>query len=653
MTFLIRIYCPILLNFVLCSALAQTVEGTFSSPFQRYEIGESFTGTPNQTWHVCAWKGERIHQQILLWADENINELKYEISDLKGNNAVIDADNIQLRFAKYIKGDPEPRSCGGYSFHGVLRQIADGLSHEPVYEIQSNDPLKLWLSIDIPSNASAGSYSGKFTIQSNAQVLDFLMEIEVLAYQLPTAEEQQFHLDLWQFPAQVLTHYNTAHPAKIIELWSDAHFELFESAYQYLARMGQKVITTHIKENALGSPSMVRWIRTTAGNWEYDFSAFEKYVESLTVWGISQQISCFSVVGWNKSTIPFWDEATQRMMDLDAPIGSISFNERWTDFLNHLKPLLESNGWFEKTVLYMDEVPASEMIIVIDLIKGHDMNWKIGLAHGHVLSNDITDNIYDLSGILNVASSDGRENLQTSFYTSCTQTFPNNYVSVENSPAEMVWMGWHAAREDSDGYLRWAFDYWQLADPFDARDGSNTAGDFSMGYRTSNESDLQFMSSIRLEMLHQGIQNFEKIGILRDSFFNQGDTDALEILNNQVDVFSSTSGNNAMSLVTNAQAALQDLVCKTTVSTRSVNKASPFRIFPNPAKGSLHIESLTQTPIQSIQIIDSKGSLVNIHKLTPLTTHFSLNLEGLVTGLYFITIKTNGGKYKHKMVKID
>ena len=640
------------LIFLYSNSNAQTVEGTFESPFKRYEIGEAFTGTPSQTWSTCVWKGERIHQQILLWADADISGLTYEISDLTSANSSISSDHIQLRFEQYIKGDPEARSCGEYAFHGVLRQIADGLSDEAVHEINANDPLKTWLTIEVPCETPAGFYNGNLIVTTPTQTLEFFLHLEVLNYQLPNVADQRFHLDLWQFPAQVLSHYNNANPNNTISVWSDAHFALFSEAYQYLGQIGQKSITTHIKENALGSPSMIRWIKTTSGEWEYDFSAFVKYVDSLSAWGIHKQISCSSLVGWNKDVIPFWDEGPQTMINLDAPLGSPVFKERWTNFLNHFKPLLQDKGWFEKTVLYMDEVPASEMIPVIDLILGHDENWKIGLAHGHELSSSITDDIYDLSGILNVGTSEGREDLQTTFYTSCTQVRPNNYVSLENSPAEMVWMGWHAARENFDGYLRWAFDYWQLADPFDSRDGSNTAGDFSMGYRSSNNADLGFISSTRLEMLHSGIQDFEKIRILKDSLFIIGNTEALDILTSKVNEFIPSNGSDLTALVGNARGMLQNLLCETTVSMNSLPKSPLFKIFPNPVKDTLQIEAPSRWSVSNIKIIDSKGSLIKHYDFAPITSLMTLNIVDLRIGTYFLIIETENGTYEHSIIKI-
>ena len=67
-----------------------------------------------------------------------------------------------------------------------------------------------------------------------------------------------------------------------------------------------------------------------------------------------------------------------------------------------------------------------------------------------------------------------------------------------------------------DGYLRWAYDYWTQSDPTSAQDGSNASGDFNMIYRSENTAAAVPISSIRLELLREGIQDFEKARILNN-----------------------------------------------------------------------------------------------------------------------------------------
>ena len=72
----------------------------------------------------------------------------------------------------------------------------------------------------------------------------------------------------------------------------------------------------------------------------------------------------------------------------------------------------------------------------------------------------------------------------------------------------MVWVAWYAKAKGLNGFLRWAYDYWTKADPQDVRDGSNTAGDFSLIYRSDNSLSSVPLSSIRLELLREGIQDY-------------------------------------------------------------------------------------------------------------------------------------------------
>lgn len=578
--------------FLVCFALAkvslaQTLHGTFESKFKRYQKNESFSGTPTQSWNTVAWKGERIHKQIVLWTDTSINDLNYTISNLTKGNDRMASSNISLRFGTYVKGDPEAKSCFEYPTHSDVVEIADALLEERTTTISASDPIKIWLTINIPRTAVAGTYTGSITVNGASNSLVFNISLQVVDYTLPEVENWEFHLDIWQFPINILNFYNAANPGSQIAIWSDEHFQLLEPAYKLLADAGQKAITAYIKGGALGAESMIKWTRKTNGTWEYDFTAFDKYVSTLMSWGITKQIDCFSPVGWNEASIPYFDEASNTIKDLNAPLGSNDYNTRWDHFLTAFKIFLDSKGWFNKTVLYLDEVSETKLNHVVSVVHGNNSNWKLGIAYSHGLSNASKANFYDLSGILEDASNNGitADKIST-FYTSCTQTQPNNYITPENNPAEMIWMSWHAFNEGYDGYLRWAFDYWRLNDPFDARDGAHTAGDFSMVYRTSNTTPLNIMSSIRFEMLREGIQDYEKLRIIKsilENSSNPNDQAVLNQLEDVIDDFVRTSGLNAEQLVTNAQNIIKDISLNS-LNIKKVQSLEGIKIYPNPVK---------------------------------------------------------------------
>ena len=560
----INLFFLVLFGFCLNSA-GQSIQGSFESKFKRYVKGESYLGITALVRNEVAWKGERVYAQMVLWSALSQSDLTYEVSDFTDGSNIIPSSNLTLLFSKDVKADSKARACGGYpSQRADVVEIADALSFSPQTTLDATNPTKIWLRLDIPTNTSIGNYSGFIKVkQSGVEKINFNLNIEVLDKVLPDRVNWNFHLDLWQYPYQILKHYNNDHSGNEITIWSDDHFNMFQPYYELLADAGQKVISTHIKEGGQGQPSMIKWTLKTNGTWEYDFTAFDKYVDLLTSLGISKQINCFSPVGWNGDLIPYYDEATGTKKELSTTVASTIYNTRWDHFLSAFKVHLDSKGWFDKSVLFLDEIHNSLLLDVIDMIKSNNVNWKIGLSFFDLPSQEINDAIYDMSGNLGTASSVGRTDKISTFYTSCAQTIPNNYVTPENSPSEMNWMAWHAANQNLTGYLRWALDYWTLSDPLDARDGTNTAGDNSLIYRSSNELTGEVYSSYQLEHLRNGIQDFEKIQLLKAEL--EGSTDpidqeALQTLNDKIAQFGTTSGLGADALVSQGETILNDIV---------------------------------------------------------------------------------------------
>ena len=98
--------------------------------------------------------------------------------------------------------------------------------------------------------------------------------------------------------------------------------------------------------------------------------------------------------------------------------------------------------------------------------------------------------------------------MPTTFYVCCVPNRPNSFT--HSPPAEASWLGWHAASESYTGFLRWAYNSWTRDPLHDTRYPRRNwaAGDCFLVYPGAR-------SSIRFERLREGIQDFEKIRILR------------------------------------------------------------------------------------------------------------------------------------------
>lgn len=524
------------------------LQGSFESKFVRYSKGRQHEGQTVAAkivtlWKDTLWQNDRTHKQIVLWAtDKKYDDLVYDVSDLVSGANSIPSSNIRLRFPSYIKGDDQALDCGSYE-NRTTTLIADALSEEPVTTLTVQDPVKIWVTVNTPENAAPGTYTGTIVVKSEGEVKQtFRLELLVVDHRLPAVADWKFHLDLWQFPFQLST--ICRNNGDDILPFSDQYFTMMKPFYRLLADAGQKTITTYIKDGAFNSgQTMVKWSKNESDEWVFDYTDFDRYVEKMMEWGINRQISCFSLAGWNTSVGYKDASGTDRILELT--IGTDDYNSVWSAFLTSFKAHLEEKGWFDKTVLYMDEIREDNMKSILSLIKGHDANWKVGLSGGNV-SSEIENGLYDYSTILGYNRQS--DNTVSTFYTSCSQQFPNNYVTAQTNPAEMPWMAWYALAKGFNGYLRWAYDYWTQTDPTNIQDGSNAAGDFNMVYRSENATTAVPVSSIRLELLREGIQDYEKVHLLNNEQLNAA------ILN-----FTSTSGREAAKWVGMAEGVLKEI----------------------------------------------------------------------------------------------
>jgi hypothetical protein len=97
------------------------------------------------------------------------------------------------------------------------------------------------------------------------------------------------------------------------------------------------------------------------------------------------------------------------------------------------------------------------------------------------------------------------------WYTCCAERYPNGFTF--SPPAEHVWTGIYTAAKGMDGFLRWAYNSWPAQPLRDSRFTAWPAGDTFQIYPGP-------LTSIRFEKIIEGIQDFEKIQILRELYKN-------------------------------------------------------------------------------------------------------------------------------------
>jgi hypothetical protein len=169
---------------------------------------------------------------------------------------------------------------------------------------------------------------------------------------------------------------------------------------------------------------------------------------------------------------------------------------------------------------------------VIKLLKEVDKDWKIALAGDYhpEIENDVYD--YCIASRLQFPADTLQRRQQqgklSTWYTCCTEKYPNGFTF--SPPAEHVWIGWYTAAKNMDGYLRWAYNSWPKDPVHDSRFTAWPAGDTYQVYPGPT-------TSIRFEKLIEGIQDFEKIRILKEAYKKQRDDRKLKELEEALATF--------------------------------------------------------------------------------------------------------------------
>lgn len=488
-----------------------------------------------------AWRGEKVFAQAVISSDTELEDVTLSVSDLSNGKSGIKSGNVSVQFVSFVVSDlldtTKYGQCGQRQDKSEWGEVlvADVLDLKESMNIPAGRKQPVWMTVNVPSNAKPGKYRGKLTVSSsNAKSRSLPVELIVSDHILPPDSDWTFHLDLWQNPYSVARYEN-------VPLWSEAHFEAMRPVMRMLAEAGQKSVTATIMsrpwngqtEDAFGS--MVTKIRRIDGTWLYDYTIFDRWVEFMFSLGIDKQINCYSMIPWALE-FDYIDQATSSPATFQAAPGSEEYNEYWGAFIADFARHLKAKGWFEKTMIAMDERPLESMQAVLGLIRKVEPAFKISLAgsyHEPVIY-DIVDFSETFSGKREFPESAKAKRkelgLTTTIYTCCAEAHPNMFVISD--PDEAAWLGWFAQAENYDGYLRWAYNSWTLDPLTDTRFRTWPAGDCFVVYPGGR-------GSVRFSKLVEGIQDFEKVRILRAQWQKEGNEAKLAQLTEVLKPFTS------------------------------------------------------------------------------------------------------------------
>jgi len=483
--------------------------GAVGSVDQRYERTGQARLAGAAAWSTVAWRGERVHGQFVVWTGTGVKEVTLQASALTGpGGATIGADRVVPFFVRY--------TVGAGKLLGDILEPARPID----IDLPANTTRPIWLSVNVPATAAPGVYTGKLTVKGDAgKPVAFDVKVDVLANVLPQWRQWSFHLDLWQNPWAVARVHG-------YKMWSPQHWAKLKEVLALAAEAGQKCLTASIVDRPWGGQtqdafgSMIAPTRKADGSWTYDYTVFDRWVEFGLKCGIDRQINCYSMVPWGNN-LYYQDDAAGKYVKITAKPGSKAYNDYWAPLLKDFAAHLKAKGWFDKTTIAMDERHLDDMKNMIALVDRVSPGMKITLAANKNLVS-IIDRVQDYSFAIRfkplpaVNLKRAAAGRQTTFYVCCSPMRPNTFPF--SPPAESAWLGWHAAAQRYTGLLRWAFCSYNI-DPLKSTDyprRSWPTGDCFLIYPGPR-------SSIRFERLREGIQDYEKVRLIRAALEARGD----------------------------------------------------------------------------------------------------------------------------------
>ncbi|AUC83836.1 hypothetical protein CW731_00390 [Polaribacter sp. ALD11] len=520
------------------AAVPKGLQAAITSTNIRFVKSEIPTIKTQNTWTGNVWKGERTSAQLVLWSTDSITEVKTNISDFKSDTGDVLSSNIaEISFVKYLITDEFAKGCGYRKPEDFAASLAaDVLEPVSSYAVKAKETRPIWVTINTPSDAVAGIYKSTFEIVVNEQETQkFEFTLHVIDKVLPPATEWKFHLDLWQNPYAVARIHN-------VKPWSSEHIELLKPVMKRLADAGQKVITVSLNKRPWNGQTfdpfeaMIDWKKKTDGTWTYDFTIFDNWVHLMMDLGIKNQISCYSMVPWGNEFY-YFDETENKEIKIAAAPGTKAYEDLWVPFLKEFKIHLEQKGWNKITRIAMDERGPKEMKAMLELLNEHAPEFGVSFADNHKSYKLYPDELKDMSVAFGHPVDHEDLVLRRSVghisthYVCCSDKFPNTFTF--SPPAEGVFIGWYTMAADFDGFLRWSYNSWTEHPLQDSRFRAWPAGDTYIVYPKNR-------SSIRFETLREGIQDAEKIRILREELVKENRLNELDHLNKVVNQFNIT-----------------------------------------------------------------------------------------------------------------
>ena len=215
--------------------------------------------------------------KVLVKSSAALKGLRGSVSGLKAPGSEISGRDVRVRYAVSWDG-----SWRRNRPHGL-----DILLESPPESVAVSKKVgalaAVWVTVRVPREAKPGVYKGILTVEaaglapstgSGQASTTVPIELTVTDWTVPEARDFTTWVGMIQSPDSLAMEYK-------VPLWSEAHWKLIDRSFSYMKALGCRNVFIPLlaRTNFGNSESMVRWVKTADGTYDYDFTIMDRYLD--------------------------------------------------------------------------------------------------------------------------------------------------------------------------------------------------------------------------------------------------------------------------------------------------------------------------------------------------------------------------------------
>ena len=401
----------------------------------------------------------------------------------------------------------------------ALAPIKEPFNMATQYSVVKNRPI--WVDVEIPASTPAGIYSGKIVVTKDKDVIETLtVDLQVYNFSLPEKRNLITYMNVSK--GSLASFYNLPASSPEIDKLTQKYYD-----FLYAHRM-EPWFNDQLQPKITVSGSKI--------DVAFDNSRYDYYLKKLN----SRRVLLNAYPSQIRRQItakPFSKEFDQQMKSYLSQVYAYFEKNGWKDRLVFNSPVDEPNTKedYEETRYWADlvhEAAPGVAFLATESPVTDNPDW--GTLQGKVNNFSIHGNALNKPEVKQAIIDEQLKGGEMTWYISCDQVYPQPNYFIDPPALDLVMVPWITARYNMAGILYWAMNFWsQTPDPwldavtfisgFLCSDGGVLNGEGSLMYpgdhtkRYTGQPDVDGpVSSMRMELLRDGIEDYEYLHMLKE-----------------------------------------------------------------------------------------------------------------------------------------